>query len=380
MRKRLLIVQPYVPNYRLPFFCELRKLLRREDIDMRLAAGRPVGNLAQRQDQEHHQQIDTRLPQRVLKLGSRELLVRSLRTELNRYPPDMIVVEQAIKNLETYALMSRRLIGGSWKIGMWGQGRTYSTYQHDAISKLKDWLTMRSSWFFSYTKEGARYLESKGFDPSRISVVNNSIDTVQLRRDLKEVQDRRLQDFREAHDLTAGRTALFLGGVDPDKGIDFLLETAKMVETRLNGFRLLVAGAGSSAELVKDAQTSGSPVVYLGRVEGPEKALALAASDILAIPQWVGLVAVDSLAAGRPIMTTRHHSHSPEFEYLTPGINTFVSEHDVTEYANMMAWVLQDRLLLRRAQLHAISDSSTFSIEAMASSFSQGVLEWIQEN
>jgi hypothetical protein len=87
-------------------------------------------------------------------------------------------------------------------------------------------------------------------------------------------------------------------------------------------------------------------------------------------------VAVDSLAAGTPIVTTRHASHSPEFGYLTDGVNAVVTEHDLGRYAAAVVALLSDPDRLAILSERALADSRPYSIEAMATRFSEGVRRW----
>jgi glycosyltransferase involved in cell wall biosynthesis len=374
---RLLIIQPYIPAYRVPFFHGLRTELADSGIDMRLIAGRPQGAAALRGDEAGGEILDGYVDQRTLSFAGRSLNLRSVGEAVRSYRPDRIIVEQAVKNLEAYPLLVRRLLGRGARVGMWGQGRTFSTTQSKAASAVKDRLTRRSDWFFSYTQEGADYVVDHGYDPRRVTILNNTIDTDELSRDLQNVSEGEVASFRRENGLTVGQTGIFMGGVDPEKGIDFLLTAASRVRETMPGFRLLVAGAGGSADHVRRMQSSGGPVVYLGRVEGAAKALALRAADIMAIPQWVGLVAVDSLVAGRPIVTTRHSSHSPEFGYLTDGGNAIVCDHDVASYASAVVSALRDTVSLAEMQRQAISDSQQYSLPAMVGRFAGGVRDWM---
>jgi len=132
----------------------------------------------------------------------------------------------------------------------WGHGRSYSSEQSAPVAALKNWLTRRGDWFFAYTQGGADHVVRHGFPRARVSVLNNTIDTEQLRADLDDVDPRDLDEFRREHDLTPGRIALFLGGVDKKKGIGFLLESARLAGEMMPGFVLLIAGSGDSVSMV----------------------------------------------------------------------------------------------------------------------------------
>lgn len=374
---RLLIVQGYVPEYRVPFFRDLRSSLAPLGIEVHLVAGEPRGDLALRGDAASPDVVDAVVRQTYYPRVSASLSRKDLRGALRTYRPDAVIVEQALKNLETYPLLARTGWRGGPRVGMWGHGRTYSTAQSPRAAATKDWLTRRSDWFFAYTQDGGDYLAQHGYDPERITVVNNTIDTVDLSAHLSAVAAQDVATFRARHGLVPGRTAIFIGGVDEAKGMTFLLDAANRVAASLPGFTLLVGGSGASAGLVRERQAAGDPVVYLGRLDGADKALALSASDVMLVPQWVGLVAVDSLVAGKPILTTRHASHSPEFAYLLDGHNAVVTAHASDEYAYAVVSLLQDRDRLAALQAQAQQDAGGLSLGAMVGRFASGVEAWL---
>lgn len=376
-KNKLLIIQPYLPDYRVPLFQLLKESLAHEGLELAIAAGVAQGNNSARSDDRSPETSDFILQQKSVSFGSKIIQKRNLRQALAEFQPTLVIVEQAIKNVETWGLLARWKIKGNPSVGMWGQGRSYSTPQSLIETSAKTWLTKRSDWFFAYTQGGADFLIDKGFRSSRLTVLKNAIDTTDLKANLKDISAQELSDYRTKHGLEQGRTALFLGGIDERKGIPFLFEVAREVSLKLSDFRLLVGGKGSLEGEVNRAQRETDHIVYLGRVEGRDKALALAAADLLVIPEWVGLVAVDSLAAQVPIVTTYHPSHSPEAEYLTHDTNSIFVEHDVLSYANAISGLLVNKLKLQRLSDSCNDASNLLSIESMAVRFHDGIVKWI---
>jgi glycosyltransferase involved in cell wall biosynthesis len=375
-RRRLLIIQPYIPAYRAALFRRMRSSLESLGIELALATGQPQGDSALRGDDLSASESDFQLGQRTFRIGRRTVIGRSARGALGQFRPDLVIVEQAIKNLETYPLLLRQILRDGPSIAMWGQGRNFSTQQSRWEARVKMFLTRRSDWFFAYTSEGADYVTSRGFDPRRVTVLQNTIDTAQLSASLDAVSLDDIRLFRERLRLMPDRTALFLGGVDQDKGMGFLLNAAQEMADILPGFVLLVGGAGALAEDVIAIERSGGPVRYLGRVDGERKALALRSAQVMLIPEWVGLVAVDSLVAGCPMVTTLHPSHSPEFAYLQPGANSVVAGHTASEYAAATVALLADQPRLQRLRAQAIVDGEGISLDRMLSQFTSGICQW----
>ena len=375
-RNRLLIVQPYIPSYRVPLFSAVKKLLADEGIHVAVAASRASGSNAARKDDLTASSADFILTEKRWSMGSRSILFRSLRQTMYSFQPGLVVVEQAIKNLEGLPLLLRPGAQRNPSVAMWGQGRSYSTRQNVVAGHLKQMLTRRADWFFAYTNLGAEYVAAQGYPSERITVLWNTTDTAALQASIDAVSAAELDSFRSAHGLLQGYTGLFLGGLDERKGVNFLLESVHEIYDAVPNFRLLVGGSGEMENVVEREAASGGPVRYLGRVEGREKALALAAADFLMIPEWVGLVAVDSLAAGKPLVSTRHYSHSPEFEYLVEGETLVLSEHEPSEYARAVVKLMSDPERLNHMGYTGRLIAEDLSIEKMADNFVKGVLAW----
>lgn len=311
----------------------------------------------------------------VLRLGGKSMTYQSLNWPIASQRSPLVIVNQAVSNIENVRLVASHNRG---RIGLatWGHGSTYSIPASPALEWAKRRLTMQSDWFFAYTQGGAHHVASYGFPASHISVVHNSIDSRALRANLDDVTDGEVRAFRTEHGLTAGQVGLYLGGVDEKKGIRFLLESVDKVRERLPRFRLLVGGSGALDPLVREAQLGGAPVQPLGRLDGSHKALALVCSDVLCIPEWIGLVAVDSLVSGTPIVTTRHSSHSCEVEYLEDARNSWFTDHNPRAYAQGIIAALSDGDGLHQVTDACLSDGRQFSIERMVEAFSSGIEAW----
>lgn len=366
--QRVAIVQPALPQYRLPFFERLTAAAAAAGVQIDVFYGQTPRELSDRGDTVHRPGC-TPLPTRFLNIRGRDLIWKSLGPVRARGPYDLIIVEQAVRNLESYGLLVRR---GGAKLAFWGHGTTYTVPIGRTQERVKNWLTRRGEWFFAYTAGGARAVASSGFPPERITVVQNAIDATALREAVDGVTAEERHAFERAHDLR-GKTALFVGGLDAPKRIGFLLEAAKRAHALDPDFRLLVAGAGRERELVERA--SSSPwVISLGPVFGHEKAVALAASQVLAMPGRVGLVAVDGFAAGLPIVTTRWPWHAPEFEYLEHGRNAVVAPDDVQDYAQALVELLRQPDELQRLAHACRSAAAVYTVDAMVERFLSGIL------
>jgi glycosyltransferase involved in cell wall biosynthesis len=377
-RKRLLVVQPYVPAYRVALFEQLRQALAAREIDLHLAVGVTPPELEARRDSRGQGIADEQLAEWSIRLGGSTLRYRRLDSLLGRLQPDLVIVEQAIKNLELYGLLLRRSLHSSYRLGLWGHGLPHPRNQPAAKSRLRMAITRRADWFFAYTQAGADYVVQHGVRRDRVTVLNNTIDTAALGRELALVTERDLSEFNARLGLSPGITALFLGGVDQHKGVDFLVAAAGEIRRQLPGFVLLIGGRGGLEARVQAAQEAGAPIRFLGRLDDASKALALTSCSILCIPEWVGLVAVDSCVAGRPIVTTVHPNHAPEFEYLRDGENAILVPHEIGAYAAAVSDLLSDGRRLSALQAGAVASAEGMMIEAMVERFVAGIESWVR--
>lgn len=368
-RLRVTIVQPYLPHYRIEFFQRLSADLWDRGIELVVAHGDPHGDQAVRADKTSLEGA-VHLRQHTVRLGSRTLVCRSLDGLAQR--SDALVLEQALHNLESYPLLfsPRR----SRPVAMWGHTytclRTGSRPQKAATAAV----TRRARWFFAYTPTGAAHLASVGFPSERITTVYNSVDTLALKAARQKVGEEGVRAFRDRYRLAAGRTAVYLGGLDTPKRTAFLLSAAALVAQRLPGFRLLVAGDGAQRHLVEEAAVRNEEIVYLGNVfRDHERALIGAAGDVMMAPGAVGLCAVVSFAIKTPIITVPWPSHGPEFEYLQHGRNALFSSNDVDSFAQTVAETLCDTELLNRLTKGCEEDAEIYTLANSTARFANGV-------
>ena len=285
---------------------------------------------------------------------------------------DLLILEHAVRNLETYTLIARL---GFKKVAFWGHGRTYTKAVPKKQEALKYALARRAAWFFSYTEGGKAALARNGVRAEKITVLGNSFDTSTLSRQLTGISDEDISRFVRNYDLS-GKTALFIGGLDNSKRLPFLIEACDQVAASVEGFRLLICGDGDLMGYVREQALTRPWIKVLGPLFGEDKALALAASQLIAMPGRVGLIAVDSFVAGTPIVTTRWEWHAPEFEYLVEGVNSLITDNDPGSYAAALEDALKSEEDLQFLRQGALASKETYSLDSMVDNFVSGLLAW----
>jgi glycosyltransferase involved in cell wall biosynthesis len=371
-RPRATFVVPFLSEFRQPFFRLLRQDLDAAGIDLTIAHGRPhLAEISARADTVPVEGA-VELAQRSISLGGRALVHKRLGPLLQA--SDVLVVDQALRNVELYPQLVRQRTGRGPAIAMWDHGRTYHKPQTRLEQAVKFALTRRASWFFAYTEGGARTVVENGFPPARTTVVQNTVDTRSLLAAYERATDEQLARVRAEYGLTPGRTALYIGALSPHKHIPLVLEAAQAAARLLPGFRLLVAGQGELQGLVDAAAARCPAVVPVGQAFGERKALLGAVSEVLFMPGLVGLCVADSFALRAPVVWTPRRYHPPEFEYLRDGVNSVRAPGDPEGYARAVTDLLQDAPRLAALQHACREEASRYTMEEMSRRFTQGLV------
>ena len=369
MTVHVAIIHPWMPQYRLEFFEQLINRLAENDVTLHIYYGQTPPEWGARNDNARPN-FAIPLDTRFFNVRGRNLSYKNTRNYFKSTKYQLIILEQAIRNIETYKFLANPRT--SSQVAFWGHGRTYTQNKSRFEESIKLGITRRAKWFFGYTDAGVQAVVDAGFARSKTTIVQNTIDTKSLHQQIAALDDNQVASYVEQHDLTKGATGLYIGGVDTAKRIDFLLEAATAVHAENPTFRILVAGDGDETAKVIDFSAKNPYLIYLGRTVGIEKALALRSADFMVNPGRVGLVAVDSLTAGVPIVTTDWPYHAPEFGYLNK-TTSIVTNDNVNDYTSEINRIIRIPTLLESLKKQCIADSASFTTESMVERFAEGI-------
>ncbi len=176
------------------------------------------------------------------------------------------------------------------------------------------------------TEKGKEELVSYyGASPEKISVIACGVN-LELFRHLDKEEARRNLGFN------GDNIILFVGRIDPLKGIDRLLMALRRLDTIQNLKLLVIGGDKDSLPEVERLQRLSQSlyiqdsVTFTGIVEQKELPLYYSAADVCVIPSYYesfGLVALESLACGTPIVATRVGGME---SIINPGQNGYMVE------------------------------------------------------
>jgi D-inositol-3-phosphate glycosyltransferase len=147
-----------------------------------------------------------------------------------------------------------------------------------------------------------------GADPAKIASVPCGVDLDLFTPIEKETARHRL-GLKEGE-----RIILFVGRIEPLKGIDILIGAAAQLHEDEN-FRVLIVGgdAGALAQINElraqaDGLGVGHHISFVGAVDHAELPLYYNAADVCVVPSFYesfGLVAIESMACGTPVVASR---------------------------------------------------------------------------
>jgi D-inositol-3-phosphate glycosyltransferase len=155
-------------------------------------------------------------------------------------------------------------------------------------------------------KEKEELILQYGTSTERIGVVPCGVNLDQFKPISKE-------NARQYLGFGNGKIILFVGRIDPLKGIDKLIRAIPYLQN-VQGLRLMIIGGGEHSQreieqlrkLVRNLNIQDS-ITFVGLVKHSELPYFYSAADTCVIPSYYesfGLVALESLACGTPVVAT----------------------------------------------------------------------------
>jgi glycosyltransferase involved in cell wall biosynthesis len=361
------IIQDYVPSYRAKFFELLRGRLLEEGVDLRILAHLPYGAQRARGDSVGLDFVDD-FPQWHAQVGKRSFVLPQRLREFHNF--DSLIGSLRGSSFSTHAMIAHCLWNKK-SFGLWGHVRNYVNPDNFLDLLIEKRQMGLATSVFAYTDSGKDFGLKQGIDSDKIFVLNNTFDLSELNYEIGKVTTHNLTEMINRYNLVPGKTVLYMGGLDSSKRIDFLASALNQIWLTDPKVRLLVVGDGRDKYLLDSASLRGQ-VHFLDNSNQQSKAVASRVAKLILMPGRIGLVAVDSIALGIPIVTTNFAFHAPEFDYLVEGKSKFTSKFDSP--------LSFSELVLRLLDLEdplSFSESPP-SIEKMLDTFVQGVLRMKQ--
>jgi glycosyltransferase involved in cell wall biosynthesis len=364
MRSKVYILNPYIPEYRLPFFVGLQEKLNASNVDMEVITGFPNASFRQREDfstlpfHRERKQISFK----ILGMEFRYLFgVRDLSDA------SAVVYEYSITNINSWLGV---LKPKPYKILLWGHGPGYLGRDSGLRLYLQKIMAAKADHILTYTPHGRENVLRLEVAGHKVTAVNNTIETAALVEKIKTLPMDEVNRFLKEHSLTkSDKFVAYIGALDKTKRINFLKQVLDQMWKTNPEYKLLVGGSGPERHLLNESIERGQ-TKYLGRVGDYEKAIISKLAKVLLNPGNTGLLAVDALTMGVPILGTNAPS-SPEKDYLKEGESFITLPDDPAAFTALLLKLTKDSITSKfQAQAPKMSD--------FVANFSEAVLSEIQ--
>ena len=310
--------------------------------------------------------------------GRGGLIVHAVGPAAGRYGYNAAASEWLQGNIQRFDAV---VIHGIWQHGALAAGRAshraslpYFVYPHGALDhdlprryplrhakKRAYWslfgralLERAAAVCFTSDMEARRATAYTGHWTS--TVVGSGVDPPALAGDAA--------DLRERFETLAGKpTLVFIGRLDPIKGLDVLVEAFARLTTSHPDCRLLIVGRGGDeygASLRARAARLGCAerIVWAGVLSGADKWAAIRSAQALVLPSHrdsFGVVVAEAMAVGRPVIVTNRVGTSEIVAACGAGI---VCDDDVQGVHEALARFLSaDREAMSQAALRCYGEN-----------------------
>ncbi|MBI5316141.1 MAG: glycosyltransferase family 4 protein [Nitrospirae bacterium] len=330
------IIQPLVPEYRVPFFEALARD-GRYDIQVFASATLP-GTQSLRSAHIHHSFIHLNHPCKAF-FGDRALWQKGLILESRLTAGDVLVVCGNPRFLSNYPLLwnaKRRGVATVW----WGIGTMPGQSSLNGV--LRRQIMKWADVVLLYTDRERDEFLNIGFPGKRLFAINNAIDQEPIQGAIKQWTTERLREFQWQENLLDKRVFLFCGRVTPKARVDLAIQALSLLLRENTKTLLIIIGDGEERfhlqELARQLGVTES-IRWLGTLYD-QSVIApwFLTAKAFVYPGYIGLSNMHAMGYGLPVITHRNMSNqSPEVAALHEGMNGLLFEEGNAEHlARMM--------------------------------------------
>ncbi|CAB4710100.1 MAG: glycosyltransferase [Actinobacteria bacterium] len=214
--------------------------------------------------------------------------------------------------------------------------------ENGLLERAKRSMIGSCSAFLVPGEASAEYLVSLGVERSQIAVAPNAVDLTIFRDAVATARTER-DAIRERLGLVRA-TALYVGRLDPEKGVDVLLAAVAGLDADV-----IVVGSGSDEPALRASAPAN--VRFLGWLDRDDLVPWFAAADVFVLPsrseQW-GMVLNEAAAAGLPLVASA--AAGAAWDLIEDGVSgARVAPGDAEELREALASYLADAELREAA-------------------------------
>ncbi|WP_299982512.1 glycosyltransferase family 4 protein [uncultured Pseudoteredinibacter sp.] len=361
--KKMMVITNIPTPYRVPFFNSLNDLLYKVGVELIVVFG------ARSYSRRHWEVSERSFKFKYVFLESRELGINSgesasfsyvgLFRLMYRYSPDVVVFGGfgvcAVKSIVYAKLFFKKTY--VWSGEIHNKHRRVS-WVRKAYRRL---IGLLVSGGVAYGSTAKKYLEDICINRKSISIAKNSVDVEYfLSTPLKEPNERRI---------------LYVGNLERLKRVDLIIKSVEVLARKNVNFTLDLVGDGSARQELEsyvDSNGLSSMVNFHGFIQKEDLPKFYESASLFMFPSeydiW-GLVVVESLASGVPVIASEHPGCVAEL--ISSGENGFIVDfNNSNQVAQKVEELLGDSDKLRQFKLNARRTAvESCSLEKMAEGF-----------
>ena len=314
--KRVIVIQPALPKYRIPVFKELAS---RKGIDLTVihATEKSLEN----QSADGFKTITTKDRIFNTPLGVLFWNTDHLRYASSKFADSLIIVGNVRYLTLLPTIIKSRMCGVKllvWTHGCSKQGGVFR-------EKIRETVYRLSHGIIFYTETIKNQFIQSGWNAKNLFVAPNSIDIKPIHNAIKywELHSSELETFQKANKLEKQQNIVFVSRFSPKNKLDLLLRAAsQIIKNTHPNLKLILIGGGDT--VTKQLQSLAEElnikdhIIFTGPIyEEKQIAKWMLSSQIFCYPSNMGLSVQHAIAYNLPIVTSENTQlHGPEIEII----------------------------------------------------------------
>jgi glycosyltransferase involved in cell wall biosynthesis len=266
--------------------------------------------------------------------------------------PEAVICEHSPRILSSYPLLAYCKIKNI-PIILWGHGgsRKRSVSKSNALKdKIHRQLIRNSDAYICYT-DGIKQELATITNPEKLFVARNSLDTDALFQIRSQLECIGKEKVKESLGLKNKFYLCFIGRLLNSKRADQSLEVYRKLKQRIDNLGLIIIGDGPEKKglLAEAEKVKPGDIIFTGEISDWEiSSKYLYCSDVMVIPQSVGLAINHAFSFGLPVITQQNPTngpfHGPEIEYITNKRTGFICGHgEIDQMADCARQVIENK-------------------------------------
>jgi glycosyltransferase involved in cell wall biosynthesis len=176
------------------------------------------------------------------------------------------------------------------------------------------------------------------------------------------------------NDINSTKLGCFIGELKIEKDLPFLIEAVSRIRAQINDFEFIIFCGESGKSQIELIIKEHPWIKFGGYADSKVKAHLSRAGAVILNPGRVGLIAVDSIAMGAPIVTRKlKNTHAPEIEYLEHPRSILIANPDMESFVDQSMLLLGNSEVKEPMKIALRELVSRYSAKEMAQNFHSGV-------